>query len=153
MPLLSQFGGRLGSKDVKILQPAFDRFRHLADEAGHPLPGTPCKAHQRAKMHDKRIAFVFQVELEPLGREYGRTSRWPAIPSCKRHCGVLEQENSADLPVRIAGHPKAFLVAADEERRDRVADDTEIERLKLRNDLRSCIGRLARRAPRKIWAH
>ena len=61
--------------------------------------------------------------------------------SCKRQCGALEQENSADLPVDVAGDPKAFLVAADEERRDRLADDAGIERLKLRGDGRGLIGR------------
>jgi hypothetical protein len=35
---LSPFGGSFNSKDVKIFQPAFDRFRHFADEGDHSLP-------------------------------------------------------------------------------------------------------------------
>src|ERR1700737_1080451 len=139
--LLVSVGARFNSEYLKIFQPAFDRYRHFADEAGHSLPMAHRKAHQRAKVPNKRIAFVFQVEFEPLGRKYGCTSRWPAIPFCKRQCGVLEQENSADLPVDVTGNPETFLVTADEKCRDRPVDDAGIERLKLRGDGCGLIGR------------
>jgi hypothetical protein len=46
----------------------------------------------------------------------------------------LEQENSAGLPLDVAGEPKAVLVAADEKCRNRLIDDAGIERLKRRGD-------------------
>src|SRR5712664_1991602 len=119
--LLSSCGDRLALRNVKILQPAFDRFRHFADEGGHSLPMAHCKMDQRPKVRDKRIALVLQVEFESLGRKDGCASCRLAIPSCKRQCGVLDQENSADLSLDVTGNPEAFLVAADEKRRDRVA--------------------------------
>jgi hypothetical protein len=82
--LLVSAGDRFSSEYVKNFQPEFDRFRHFADEAGHSLPMAHRKAHQRSKVPNKRIAFVFQVEFEPLGRKYGCTSRRPAIGFCKR---------------------------------------------------------------------
>jgi hypothetical protein len=48
--------------------------------------------------------------------------------SCKGQGGVLKQENSANLSIDVAGDPKAFLVAADEKRRDRFIDDAGSER-------------------------
>ena len=96
---------------------------------------------------DQRIAPVFEVEFEPLGRIYGRAPRSPAIPSRERQCGVFEQENSADLPVDVAGNPEAFHVAADEKCRDRLVDDAGIERPKLRGD--GC-GRIGRQDARDV---
>jgi len=69
----------------------------------------------------------------PRGGTRCASSR-PAIPSCKRHSGVLEQENPADLSLDVTGDPEAFLVAADEECRDRLVDDARIQRLKLCGD-------------------
>src|SRR5450631_1657070 len=89
---------------------------------------------QRSKLRGKRIAFVFQVEFEPLVRKDCCASRRPAIPPGKRQGGVLQQENSADPPLGVTGDPKAFLVAADEKCRDRLIEDAGIERLKLRDD-------------------
>ena len=64
----------------------------------------------------------------------------PTLPSCKRHGGVLEQENSANPPVDVTGNPKTFLVAADEKCRNRLVDDAGIERPKLCGDGRGLIG-------------
>jgi len=108
--LLSSCGDRLALKNVKIFQPAFDRFRHFADEGGHSLPMAHCKMDQRSKMRDKRIAFVFQVEFEPLGRKDGCTSRRPAVSPGKRQCGVLQQENSTDLPLASRATQKPSLL-------------------------------------------
>src|ERR1700759_3560337 len=47
----------------KNLRPSFARSRHLAGEGFQSLPGVPCEANQRCKLHDQGIAFVFQVEL------------------------------------------------------------------------------------------
>src|SRR4029077_13354302 len=103
----------LSSWGVKSPRPSF------ADQGGDSLPQT----HQWSELPDKRIAAVLQVEFEPLGRKYGRTCRRPARPSCKRHGGVLEQEDSANPPVDVRGNPKAFLVAADEKCRNCLIDD------------------------------
>src|SRR5664279_2721661 len=104
----------------KSLRPPFDRFRHFANEGGRSLPCAPRKADRRCKLNDQRIAFVFQVEFEPLGQMYDCASRRPAIPSCKGQCGGLEQENSTNLPLDVTGNPNSFDVAADEKRRDRL---------------------------------
>src|SRR5216684_9130071 len=100
-----------------------------------------CKMDQRSKVRDKRIAFVFEVEFEPLGRKDGCTSRRPAVSPGKRQCGVLQQENSTNLPLGVTGDPEAFLVAANEECRDRLIDDAGIEWRKLRGDGRGFAGR------------
>jgi hypothetical protein len=118
---------------------------------------------QRSKLRGKRIAFVFQVEFEPLGRKDGCASRRPAIPPGKRQSGVLQQENSADPPLGVTRDPKTFLVAADEKCRDRLIDDAGIERLKLSDEGRQdagalvlplgCSSRTSRHlSPRMIWA-
>src|SRR5258706_6444105 len=166
MALVSGFGDRLEST-MKMFQPVFDRLRYSGNEGDHSPPTRFCGLHQPSQLHGKRIAFVFQVEFESLGRKDGCASRRPAIPSCKRQGGVLEQENSADLPLDVTGDPKTFLVAADEKCRDRVVDDAGIERLKLCDDGRtlvgwqdaetfafplSCSGRAFRQLlPRNVW--
>src|SRR5258708_13170315 len=92
-------------------------------------------------MQDERIAVVFEIEFEPLRKENCGASGRPAVLSCKRACGVLEQEDTADLPLGITGNPKTFLVAADEKRGDRLVDDPGIERPKFRGDLCRLVGR------------
>src|ERR1700731_340259 len=124
----------IDSKGVKIAQPAFDRLPHSGDEGGYSPPRTLRKPQHGYEVHGKRITLVFQVEFDPTVRIDRCASSRPAIPSCKRHRGVLEQENSADLSLDVTGDPEAFLVAADEKCRDRVIDDTGIERLKLSGD-------------------
>src|ERR1700687_1337432 len=158
---------RHNSKDVRIFQPASDRFRHFADEGGHSPPMAPRQAHQRSKGGDKGIAPVFQVEFDRPGRKYRCTSCRLTILSCKRHSRVLKQEDSSDLPIYVAGNPEAFLVAADEKCRDLVADDAGIERLKLRGDGWRVLDRqgsgafgfpfdrnrrTCRRSPHRVWA-
>src|SRR5450631_937188 len=98
------------------------------------------QAHQQSNLHDQRIAAIVQVEFKTLGRINRGAPRRKAVLSCKRHRGAFEQENSADLTVGVAGHPKAFLVAADEKCRDGLTDDGGIERLKWRVDAARLIG-------------
>ncbi len=45
-PPLVAVGGRFNSERVKIFHPAFDRFRHFADQAGRLPPKTHRQAHQ-----------------------------------------------------------------------------------------------------------
>lgn len=90
-------GDRFKSKDVKIFQPVFDRFRQHADQAGHSPPPARRELHQRSKIRDKRITVVLQVEFERLGRKDRCASRRPAMPFCERQRGVLEQENPTEL--------------------------------------------------------
>jgi hypothetical protein len=132
--LLPPRGACPNSKGVKALQLAFDRFGGFADQGGHPLPRTPCKAYQPANGFDQRIAVVFKVELESLGHRYCRASWRSAVFSRERQRRALEQENSADFAFDVAGNPKPLHVAADEKRRDRFVDDAGIERLKARDD-------------------
>ena len=113
------------------------RRTSFAHQGGYSLP----QAHQGSEVRGKRIAAVLQVEFEPLGGKYGCACGRPALPSCKRHGGVLEQEDSANPPVDVTGNPKTFLVAADEKRRNRLIDDAGIKRPKLRGDGRGDIGR------------
>jgi len=108
---------------------------HFADEGGSLPPMGRRQTHQRSEVRDKRIAVVFEVKFEPLGRKYCCASRRPPVLSCKRQCGALKQKNSADLPVGVAGNPEAFLVAADEKCGDRLVDDRRIERPKLRGNV------------------
>jgi len=107
---------------VKNPRPSF------ADQGGDSLPQT----HQWPELPDQRIAAVFQVEFEPLGGKYSCACCRPALPSCKRHGRVLEQEDSANPPVDVTGDPKTFLVTADEKCRNRLIDDAGIKRPKLR---------------------
>src|ERR1700682_6743370 len=79
-------GGGLDSKDVKILQPASDRFRNFADQGGRSPPQTHREAHPRCKVRDKWIAVVFEVKFEAFGRKDSCTSCRPAILSRKRQC-------------------------------------------------------------------
>jgi hypothetical protein len=95
------------------------RARLSIDQGSHSLPGEHRKAFQRSKLRDQRIARVLEIKLEPLGRMYRRVSRRQAVPSCKGQGGVLEQEKTPGLPLRIPGNPEAFLVATDEKLRDR----------------------------------
>jgi hypothetical protein len=67
----------------KTLQSAFGRTRYPADEGSQSLPPVLRKAHPWPKVHDQRIAPVFQLEFESFGRKYCRTSRWSGISSCK----------------------------------------------------------------------
>ncbi|MDR3490122.1 MAG: hypothetical protein P4M05_35240 [Bradyrhizobium sp.] len=129
---------------VKIIRPAsttristrselavsIHRLCHIADEGGHALSAPLCKVLQPTKPRDERVALVIQVEFDPLGWKYCRTACRPAILSRKRNCGVLEQENSADSSLGIAGNPEVIHVAADEKYRDRLVDDAGIERPK-----------------------
>ena len=59
--LLVSAGGGFNSKDAKIFQSAFDRCRRFADEGGRSPPETHREAHQRSKVDDEQIAFVFQI--------------------------------------------------------------------------------------------
>src|SRR6476646_12152427 len=89
------------------------------------------QTHQRSEVRDKRIAVVFEVKFEPLGRKYCCASRRSAILSCKRQCGALKQKNSADPPLDVTGNPEAVLVTADEKCGDRLVNDLRFERPKL----------------------
>jgi len=141
MPLMSSSWGRFNSEEARAFQPAFDSFHHLVDHGDHSLSKMHRRAPPRSKLHDKRIAPVFQVEFESLGRIYGCAPRRLAIAFRKRHRGVLEQENSADPSVDVAGDPKPFFVSADEKRRNSVAEDVGTEPLKRRGDDRRFAGR------------
>lgn len=122
---------RLHSKDVKTFEPASHRLGHFADEGGSSLPMGRRQTHQRSEVRDNRIAVVFEVKFEPLGRKYCCASRRSAILSCKRQRGALKQKNSADPSFDVTGNPEAFLVTADEKCGDRLVDDPGIERPKL----------------------
>jgi len=78
--------GGFSSKDVKIFEPASYRFGHFADDGGSSPPMGSRQAHQRSEVRDKRIAAVFEVKFEPLGRKYRCTSHRLAVLSGKRHC-------------------------------------------------------------------
>ena len=102
-------------------------FNDSVDQGDHSLRGRMVRAHLRSKLRYKRIAAVFQVELEPLGREM------VAHPSAG--CSSLQttgassqQENSADPAPGVTCDPEALLVASYEKCRDRLADDAGIER-------------------------
>jgi len=110
-------------------------LRH-ANKGSHSPPGVGRKAQQSAERRDQRIAPVFQIEFESLGWKYCRASPGAGMPPCKRQRGAFEQENSAALALDVAGEPEAVSVAADEKCRDRLVDDSGIERLKRRGDLR-----------------
>src|SRR5258707_15865804 len=125
---------RLDSKDVKTFEPASYRLGHFADEGGISPPMGRRQTHQRSEARDNRIAVVFEVKFEPLGRKYCCASRRSAILSCKRQRGALKQKNSADPSFDVTGNPEAFLVTADEKCGDRLVDDPSIERPKLRGD-------------------
>jgi hypothetical protein len=139
--------GRCNSKDVEIFDSAFDRFLHFSREDGDSPPTPPRKAPQRCNVCHKRIALVFQVEFEPFGWKYGCASRRAAIPSCKRQSGVLQQEYPAGPPLDVTGNPEAFLVAADEKCRDRLADEAGIKRRELRRCDCGLVGRQNTGAP------
>ena len=128
--------GLVNSSHVKIPEAAFDRFHYLAGQGNRSPPGIHRKAYQGPKVSDQRITLIFQIEFEPLGRKYRCASRRPGIPSGKCQGRTFEQENSADLSLDVAGEPETFLVAADEECRNRRIDDAGIERLKRR--VRGC---------------
>ncbi len=125
----------------------------------------PRQAHQRSEVCDKRIAIIFEVKFEPLGRKYCCASCRSAILSRKRQCGALKQENSTDPPVDVTGNPETFLIAADEKCGDRLVDDPRIETPKLCGNRAGLLDRqnsgafpLARRRPRflpsrKVRAH
>jgi hypothetical protein len=113
--------------------------------------------------YDERIASVFQIEFEPLGRKDGCPSRRLAIPPGKPTRRSSSAGNSADPSLAVTGDPKTFLVAADEKCRDRLIDDAGIERLKLSDEGRQdagalvlplgCSSRTSRHlSPRMIWA-
>jgi hypothetical protein len=147
----------------KIFEPTSYRLGHFADDGGSSPPMGRRQTHQRPEVGDKRIAVVFEVKFEPLGRKYCCASRGSAILSCKRQCGVLKQENSADPPFDVTGNPEAFLVTADEKCGDRLIDDPRIERPKLcgngwrgpdRQDPGACAFRRdhSRRTPRYLAA-
>jgi hypothetical protein len=76
--------GGFSSKDVKIFEPASYRLGHFADEGDSPPPMGRRQTHQRSEVRCKRIAAVFEVKFEPLGRKYGCASCRPAIFSRKR---------------------------------------------------------------------
>src|SRR5260370_39074534 len=50
-----------------------------ADRGDQALQMARHEPLHRSKMRDQRIALVFQVELEPMRREYRRASRRPAV--------------------------------------------------------------------------
>ena len=117
---------RCKSTLTKIFQPALDRFRYYANQAGHSPSATYRKPHQRSEICDKRVAIVLQVEFERLGRKDHCAPRRPVMPSRKRQRGPLEQENPANLTFGVTRHPKAMCVATDEKCRNRLADDVYI---------------------------
>ncbi len=104
------------------------------------LPDVGRKPHQMAQRRNQRTALVFQIEFESLGWKYGRASQRPGMPSRKRQCRALEQENSAGLALDVTRQPEAVAVAADEKRRDRRVDDAGIEWRKRCGDGRSAAG-------------
>ena len=94
---------RFHSVDLQSLRSAFHRFGEFAGQERHCMQTMYRQADQWPEVHDKRIALIFQIELEPLGRKYRRTSRRPGIPSGKRQRRAFEQENSTDLSLDVAG--------------------------------------------------
>lgn len=54
----------------EFLRPALGWFRDLAGQRSHSIQTAHRKAHQRPKVCEQRIALIFQVEFEPLGRKY-----------------------------------------------------------------------------------
>src|SRR5512140_1794890 len=137
-----------------ILRQSPDRIRHLADERCESLARMPREGEQRCKLHDQGVAVVFQVEFEALGQIDGCAARGAAMHSCKGERGVLAQEQAADPSIDVAGDPKALPVAADEECRDRLADDVGIDRPKRRGAGRA-LGRRdagASAFPRDRWS-
>ena len=101
---------RLHSKDVKTFEPASHRLGHFADEGGSSPPMGRRQTHQRSEVRDNRIAVVFEVKFEPLGRKYCCASRRSAILSCKRQRGALKQKNSADPSFDVTAIQKPSLL-------------------------------------------
>jgi hypothetical protein len=97
---------------VKALQPAFDGLREL-------VPRKRCEAYQRPKAGDQRIALIFHVQFEWLRRKDRRASRRPGISLRKGQRRAFEQKDSPGPSAAVTRQPKAVLVAADEECRDR----------------------------------
>jgi hypothetical protein len=132
---------------------AFCCCRQLLNGYDYPFPTASREPRQRCEMRGKHIAVVFQIELESLGKKYSRAPPQPAMPSGKRPSRTLEQENSTDPSLDVAGNPKSIAVAADEERGDGFVDDIGIEGLKLCGRHHFCpislSGSLTRRAPRR----
>ena len=79
-------------------------------------------------MPGEGIAFIFEIEFEPLGRKYRRAACRPASRMRKGQRGVLQHEEAADAAPGFAGNPEPRAVAADEECRDRVTDDAGVQR-------------------------
>jgi hypothetical protein len=73
--------------------------------------------------------------------KYGCTPSRLAFSPGEGERGVLEQENSPDLSVGVAGNPEALHVAADEECRNCHIHDGGIEGLKLCSYCGVVIGR------------
>ena len=65
--------------------------------------------------------------------KYGCTSPWLAVSPGEGECGGLNQENSPDPSLSVAGNPEALHVATNEECRNRVIHNGGIEGLKLCN--------------------
>jgi len=110
------------------------------------MQATPHQALERPEIIDQRIALVFQIQFEQLGRKDGRATRRPGVPSREGYCRAFEQEEAADTSFAIARQPKAILVAADEKRRDRCVQDIGVEGLKRHRRRRTL------RNLRQIWA-
>src|ERR1700722_15999306 len=116
----------------KNLRSALDGRGDPASQGNRSPPTGHRQLHKRLEMHDQRIAVVFDIEFEPLGRKYRCAARPPGDPSRKRERRALEQEDAAVLSLDVARKPKPVAVAPDKECRDRGIENTGIERLKRR---------------------
>ena len=78
-------------------------------------------------MPGERIAAIFEIEFEPFGRKYRGAAARPALLARKRQRRTLEQKEATDSTRCLAGNPKPCAIAADEEGRDRIANDAGIQ--------------------------
>jgi hypothetical protein len=125
------------SQSVPLISAAF-RTREIPrperegpQELFDAKPKAGRKAHQRRQMLGEGIAFIFEIEFEPLGRKYRRTACRPALRMRKAQRGAPQHEEAADTARGFAGNPEPRAIPADEERWNRVADDAGVQRSEL----------------------
>src|SRR5215471_2407390 len=103
------------------------RSKRVNQEPCDPEPKARRTPYQRRKMLGEPIAAIFEIEFEPFGRKYRGAAARPALLARKRQRGVLAQKEAANPARCFAGNPKPRDVAANEEGRDRIADDAGIQ--------------------------
>lgn len=79
-----------------------DGVGYLASQGKHTPPTGYRQLHERLEMDDQRIAVIFDIEFEWLGRKYRRAARPPGQFSRKGERRVLEQEDAAVLSLEVA---------------------------------------------------